>query len=237
MNFTTAAISLFMLLYKPVTPAYSAAPETLAVQEVRAHETLDLKARHGNKNINAGYGDNIRLYLHYLKGDVANLTLPGALTDAGPTVIDWAKVREPLTLSFTLVPGEVFAFHPGLLPEFKDKRVYAVPTSLDQADGYRYIDGLWGNGVCHLASFFNWVGSEAGLKVTAKVNHNFAPIYGVPKIYGTAVYYATGQETSNAKQNLYLENTKPNPVTITISIDDKKVEMLVTETVGFVSTD
>lgn len=230
MDFSATALSLFLLIQSPVTLAYSAAPVTLSVQEVRAHETLDLTQRHGNKAINAGYGDNIRLYLHYLKRDV-----PGMLTNrtnsGGGSVIDWAKVRAPFGFSLAIAPGEVLAFHPGVLPEFSTRSLHVVQTSLDQTDGYRFIDGLWGNGICHLASFLNMAAARAGLKVTAKVNHNFAPIYGVPKNYGTAIYYETGQEVSNANQNLYLENQGLNPLTITVSVDDKNVEMLVTATV------
>lgn len=221
MGLTALAFSLITLATTPALPAFSAAETILAVQEVRAHETLDLTQRHGNKTINAGYTDNIRLYLHYLKGD-------------GPQLENnWTKIREPFSFNITLAPGQLLAFHPALLPEFRNKAVFFADTNLSASDGYRFIDGLWGNGVCHIASFINMAASRAGLKVTAKVNHNFAPIYGVPKQFGTAIYFDSEKNLNSQKQNLYLENTQLNPVTIMFSIGESNVEMVVVETVGF----
>lgn len=221
MGLTALAFSLITLSTTPVLPAFSAPETRLAVQEVRSSETLDLTQRHGNTTINAGYNDNIRLYLHYLKGD-------------GPQLENnWPKIREAFSFNITLSPGQVLAFHPAILSEFKDKTVLFAETNLSGSDGYRFVDGLWGNGVCHIASFLNMAGAKAGLKVTAKVNHNFAPIYEVPNRFGTAIYFDSEKNLNSQKQNLYLENTQLNPVTILFSIGETNVEIVVVETVGF----
>ncbi|MEK7611431.1 MAG: VanW family protein [Patescibacteria group bacterium] len=221
MGLTALAFSLITLSTTPVLPAFSAAETELAIQEVRSHETLDLTQRHGNRAINAGYGDNIRLYLHYLKGDAPQLEN------------NWTKIREPFSFNLTLAPGQVLAFHPAVLPELRNKTVFFADTNLSASDGYRAVDGLWGKGVCDIASFLNMAATKAGLKVTAKTNHDFAPISGVDRRYGTSIYYDPSENLSSQKQNLYLENTRLNPLTIMFSVGETNVEIVVVETVGF----
>jgi len=80
------------------------------------------------------------------------------------------------TETFSLNPGEVFAFHANVLPEFENP-VITMNSKFYIEEGYKAIGGLGGNGVCHLASLINWVGSEAGLEVTALAKPKSKPLY------------------------------------------------------------
>ncbi|NIO20081.1 MAG: hypothetical protein GTN76_04890, partial [Candidatus Aenigmarchaeota archaeon] len=91
------------------------------------------------------------LSLHYLKGDVE---LP----------VNWGEVREPFVVSFTLQPGEIFAFHDNVLDEYVNPKV-TMNSEFMTDEGYKSVWGLGGNGICHLASLMNWVAVEAGLEV------------------------------------------------------------------------
>ena len=58
----------------------------------------------------------------------------------------------------------------------------------------------------------NQVASQAGLLVTAEVNHNFAQIPGIDKKYGTSIYFLPNGGNSSKRQNLYIRNNKDYPV-------------------------
>lgn len=207
-------------------PLLSPVPEYLLFshQEVLAEHSLDLTIRDENPKANQGFVDNILLALHYLKGDVG-----------GPK-IDWEKARAPFEASFTLQPGEVFAFHDNVLPEFANS-VITMNSEFMTYEGYKSIWGLGGNGVCHLASLMNWVASEArfdsslasrrsgssarraGLEVIAPNGHNFAPIPGMPKKYGTSI------RSQSPNQNLYIINNFDYPVTFVFNVDSREVNL------------
>jgi vancomycin resistance protein YoaR len=121
-------------------------------------------------------------------------------------------VREPFEFSLTLEPGELFAFHDELSPEFNGLKTKTGWTQFSVVEGYKVLDGLSGNGVCHLATLINWVSTEAGLAVTAKVNHDFYPVPGIDRKYGTSIVYLPGAETTR-RQNLYVVNTYDKTVT------------------------
>lgn len=213
---------LIALFSSPPIPAASLILENVNQPILLAQKEMDLTQRQKDRYVNEIFADNILLYLRYLKGD-ADATVNQQLTTTSQKVMDLAKVREPFTFSFTLVPGEVFAFHPDVLPEFQNKPRRTALTTFKSSEGYRFVAGLWANGVCHIASLINWAAQEAGLKVTAKVNHDFAPIPGVPREFGTAIYYMEGAANANQQQNLYLENTYDFPVTLTFTVTDTKV--------------
>jgi len=59
----------------------------------------------------------------------------------------------------------------------------------------------------------NMVATNAGLKVVAPTNHDFANIPDVPREYGTAIYYMPGEDGTSSMQNLYVTNTFDKPVT------------------------
>jgi len=178
------------------TSVPAANPERLLAQA-----SLDLSHRWPQAEINQGFTDNILLSLHYLKDSA----------DKNSQDVDWEKVRQDFEISFELAPGEIFAFHKNVLPEYKGKNLKTMGSEFVTNQGYKYIGGLGGNGVCHLASLMNWVASEAGLQVEAPTRHNFATIAGVPKEYWTSIrYQENGGNSQN--QNLYIVNNFDFPV-------------------------
>lgn len=160
---------------------------------ILAEHHLDLRTRNKNPYTNKVFADNILLALDFFPD------------------------------SFTLAPGEVFAFHPNVLPEFANLPVKTGWTKYTAAEGYKTVGGLPGNGVCHLASLMNWVASEAGLEVIAKVNHNFFPVPGIPKEYGTSIRYMPNGRLNSQNQNLYIRNNFDFPVKFVFSADSKEV--------------
>jgi len=167
--------------------------EKPAAVQVLAQQSLKLTNRDDSQFVNQVFVDNILLALAYLKGRQAGRQ------------VDWNQIRQPTTISFILNPGEVFAFHNNVLPEFKDQVVKTMNSSFVADEGYRSSGFMVGDGVCHLASLINWTATEAGLKVMAKVDHNFRLIPDIPKQYGTSIRYSqTGNNSQN--QNLYLTN-------------------------------
>ncbi|MBI4100139.1 VanW family protein [Candidatus Microgenomates bacterium] len=229
-NFISTLALLGLSLLTPADQATVAgvlnvAPEEFKSEEkVLAQKTLDLSTRHPVKSVNEVFADNILLNLHYLKGDSEELKDKNGK-------IDWEKVRAPFEFTMTLKPEQTFAYHKNLHSEFKDKDVIAGKSGFGFSDGYKSDGYLVGDGVCHLASLFNWVASEAGLTVKSMVNHDFLPVPEVPREYGTSVFYSPDGSRNSANQNLYITNTFPYPVTFEISSDGKWVEIqVVTET-------
>lgn len=182
--------------------------------EILAQESLDLTTRATDSWVSQVMADNILLTLRYLKGDVGE-------------EVDWEASREPFSVSFTLGPGEVFAFHQDVLPEFEKKLVKTTGATFHSHEGFKSDGYLFGDGVCHLASLMNWVASQAELKVTAKINHDFLPVPGVPKEFGTAIYYIKGNTSSNQLQNLYIENPFDFPVEFIFLADSQEVKLII----------
>lgn len=155
---------------------------------------------------------NILRYFHFLKGDAEEFV--------------GNEVREPFEGRLVLNPGEVFAYHPEVLDEYQDAVAITPETDLSLADGYKALEGLSANGVCYSASLFNWVASEAGLEVVAKVNHDFFPVPGVPREYGTSIYHLAGSHSSRL-QNLYIRNSYEFPVEFCYFASDRGVVLMV----------
>ena len=168
--------------------------------------------------------DNIILQLHYIKGDVLSFSKKGEVNS--PDDLDWGALRKPFSGYFILNEGETYAFHSDLLPEFQNGKVIATGATFGWNQGFKSYGGLSGNGVCYLASFMNWVSSDAGLAVTAKVNHDFYPVPGVPREYGTSIYVLPGS-TVGQKQNLYITNNLGRPVAFFYAFDGEQIEMKV----------
>lgn len=190
-------------------PLLSPIPEHLLVfnikEEVFAEHFLDLTIRDEDTNANQAFADNILLALHYLKGDVKG------------SKVNWDWARQPFEVSFTLQPGEIFAFHANVLPEFSNP-VVTMNSEFFTYEGYKSVWGLGGNGVCHLASLINWVATEAGLEVIAPNGHNFALIPGVPKEYGTSI------RSQSQNQNLYIRNSMDCPVAFEFEINGTEIK-------------
>lgn len=180
----------------------------VAQREILAEHALDLNSRLPDKVGSEVFADNILLTLHYLKGDVGGIKVnQGELGG-----VDWRKARESFEASFILEPGEVFAYHDTVSPEFKNEKIKTSNAHFTLKEGYKPLAGLPGNGVCHLASLINWVASDAGLGVMARVNHDFFPVPGVPKENGTSIRWGPNGEFNSRNQNLYIKNNFDFPV-------------------------
>lgn len=200
----------------PVVPAVLEKP--LAIQE------MDLTKRLDNEAGSRIFADNILLCLHYLKGDVNELKKGSTINSEAD--INWEKVRLPFEFSFVLKKGEVFAFHNKDFPQYKDPK-YTMNSRFFGEEGYKFLNGLGGNGVCHLASLMNWAAQNAKLEVTAKVNHDFWPVPGIPREYGTAIFYSATDNFTAENQNLYIKNNFDYPVTFEFKADSEKVKLIV----------
>lgn len=191
--------------------------------QVLAQKELDLKTRLPDPYGASVFEDNILLALHYLKNDVRNFQSEGK--PLNPSNINWEKVREPFEVSFTLEPGQVFAFHGGSLPEFRNKIVTTMNSQFFIDEGYKSYNGLGGNGVCHLASLIDWAATDAGLEVTAKVNHDFYPVPGVPSKFGVSIL------SQSDLQNLYVKNTRSTAVKFIFKIKDDFIKLSLSDEV------
>ena len=178
---------------------------------------FSLSDRYANTFVSGVFADNILLTLAYMRGVVHDNT------------VDWNVVKTPFTYSFVLQPGQVFAFHQDVLPEFIGKVVKTTNAHFGTQEGFKSDGYLVADGVCHLASLINEAAARAGLKVVAPTNHDFAVIPEVPREYGTAIYYMPGQSGTNAMQNLYVENSKDKPVTLTFIYKDNTLSVDVAE--------
>ncbi|PIU03083.1 hypothetical protein COT44_04980 [Candidatus Shapirobacteria bacterium CG08_land_8_20_14_0_20_39_18] len=186
---------LTSVIISPVSlPADFVMPETVIRQEI-AQKTLDLNIRP------EGFGENILIALRYLENQ-------GKI----------GEIREPFEVAFALYPGQVFAFHPNVLPEFADPAV-TMNSYFLTTEGYKSVFGLGGNGVCHLASLINWAALEAGLQVTALANHDFFPIPGIDKKWGVSIM------STDPRQNLYIKNNLEEPVIFWFTADTSRVEL------------
>ena len=176
-------------------PGVTPVKHEVANQELLAQHGMSLADRYAVPSVNSVFRDNILLTVAYMSGAVKK-----------PSDIKWDAIRKPFTYEMVLQPGEVFAFHDTLLPEFAGKKVVTTNVHFNSSEGFVSDGYLYGDGVCHFASLINWVATDAGLKVVAPVRHDFAKIPDIDRIYGTAIY------SGNAQQNLYVENTFTKPV-------------------------
>jgi len=180
--------------FSGATSALPLVQQTTAEQLLSQH-SLSLGDRYAVPSVNAVFRDNILLTLAYLSGTVKN-----------PSQINWDSLHKSFTYTLLLQPGEVFAFHDAILPEFAGKKIVTTNAHFDGSEGFVSDGYLYGDGVCHFASLINWVAQDAGLKVVAPTPHNFAKIPGIDPKYGTAIYAGAPE------QNLYVENTLDKPV-------------------------
>ena len=166
---------------------------------------FSLEDRYAVKSVSDVFKDNILLTFSYLSGEVKD-----------PTHINWDEIRRSRKFDLTLKPGEVFAFHQDVLPEFNGKVVATTNAHFGAQEGFKSDGYLVADGVCHFASLINLAAHNAGLKVVAPTNHDFARIPEISREYGTAIYYMPGSSGANAMQNLYVENTTDKPVHMVI---------------------
>ncbi len=184
------------------------ATQTLSDHEIRLDQRVE-----GGGFMSDTMADNILLNLAYLNHESID-----------PKNVDWSKVRANRTVSFKLQPNQTFAFQEDVLPEYEGKVALTTNAHFSFNEGFKFDGYLVGDGVCHLASLINWVAKDANLAVVALTNHDFMPIPGIDRQYGTAIYFQPGTKESNARQNLYITNTLDHPVEFDFIIDGAKLE-------------
>lgn len=205
--------TLLSLVLYAFTATRSAANEyVLGTSTVLAQRSFSLENRYPVKSVSDVFRDNILLTLNYLDNKVVKRGNP-----------DWAMVEKPQTYSFTLQPGEVFAFHEAVRSEYTGKVAKTTNAHFNWADGFKSDGWLTGDGVCHLASFIYWVALDAGLTTVAPTNHNFAAIPEVPKEYGVSIF------DGDTRQNLYITNSLEKPVTFTFDFNGTNLDVKVTD--------
>lgn len=233
----TSSVLIGMLMVNP-TPAilkeagFSALPKTTVDQkQVLSQKFMDLTNRFPDIFVNEVFSDNIILNLHYLKGDVGNIQKNDVNINGyqGNVVIDWEKARKPFGFTIELKPGLTFAYHDSILSEFKNTPLIYGSSHYSIAEGYKSDGYLAGDGVCHLASLFHWVASEAGLTSLAKVNHDFMKITGIPKEYGVSIYSIPNSGYTSEAQNLYITNPFSYPVTFTVRVENNLVGLTISK--------
>lgn len=156
--------------------------------------------------------DNILLNLAYLNDEVAD-----------PKNINWDEVRKSRIIEFKLEPGKVFTFHEDYFLKYDGLVTKTTNARFNFEQGFKHDGYLMGDGVCHLASLINWVAKDAGLKTEVPANHDFMPIPGIAREHGVAVYFMPGSKDANARQNLYITNTKDSTVIFKFVIDGKNL--------------
>ncbi len=182
-------------------------------QDILASHQFSLEDRYQVASVNNVFKENILLSLAYLRG--ISKTTP----------VDWSEVNKPFHFELTLKPGQVFAFHDSVLPQYKGKEGYTTHAHFDYQEGFLSDGYLYGDGVCHLASLIYWVAKDAGLDTNAPTNHDFAVIPDVPKEYGVAIYYAPGEESTSANENLYITNNKDKEISFVFDFDGNDLKV------------
>jgi vancomycin resistance protein YoaR len=168
-------------------------------KKILASETMDLNTRYPVESVSEGFKENILIAVNYLQKN-----------------------------EIVIRPGEVFAFHKNIMPEFKKDKIITQESGFIAKDGYKYVAGLAGNGVCHLASLMNEVAQEAGLEVTAPTNHNFANIPGIDKKYGTSIKYVENGGSVSERQNLYIKNNNNVPIKFEFTLEGDNLSFSIT---------
>ncbi len=183
-----------------------------------ASRTMSLETRYAVPSVNTVFKDNILLTLSYMRGSVKNRG-----------EIAWDEVEKPFTYEFELKPGEEFAFHDQIAAKYDGNVVKTTNAHFNYSDGFKSDGYLMGDGVCHLASLINWAARDAGLTSIAPHNHDFAVIPEVPKEYGVGIYALPGAVEASGQSNLYITNSKENPVKFIFDYKDGALTVSVVE--------
>lgn len=222
MNILAIAISLLMSIRVATGSAGLANMPNSAVlgsnTQVLAQKSFSLENRYGNKFVNDVFKDNILLTLAYMDGKVTKAS-----------DVNWEALEKPQEFTLTLKPGEVFTFHPDVLPQYQDKTIKTTNAHFNAEDGFK-TDGLYfGDGVCHIASLIYWAAINAGLDAYRPARHDFAVINEVPADYGVSIYYMPGSVDANAHQNLYIENNKQSDIRFVFNYDGTNLAVRIVE--------
>lgn len=197
------AFAIVLAVSVPAAKAEQISFADISREQILSSREISLTNRHRVASVGNVFKDNILLNLAYLSGKATN---------AKP--VDWQKVREPAIYEFTLKPGEVFAFHDNVKPEYQGRVVKTTNAHFSEQEGFLFSGLYYGDGVCHFASLIYWAAKDAGLKTESPVDHDFAVIPEIPDEYGVSIFYSFGSYETNMRQNLYIENAFDYPVTI-----------------------
>ena len=219
--FTAFALTLFstftIALKSPNFVDLSIPP--VVTQRVLAQRQFSLENRYAVASVNEVFKKNILLNLAYLNKTVIQ-----------KKDIDWNRIEQSTNFSFTLKPGEVFAYHDHVLPEYNGKVAVTTNAHFASQEGFVSDGYLFGDGVCHLASLMNWAAQDAGLEVLVTKNHNFAAIPDVPKQYGVSIYTNVADKNSGTRNNLYITNNRNHDVVFHFEYtEDLTLNVFVTE--------
>jgi hypothetical protein len=213
----STVISLLIIPFLGQGDSFVASPkaETLAVRE------FSLGNRHADKYVNGVFKDNILLTLKYLSGEKID---PGS--------INFEDVRRPFNYKLIVKPGETFAFHDDVLPEFEGKISATTNAHFNAQGGFRFSGLLFGDGVCHLASLLYWTARDAGLDARSAVNHDFANIPDIPREYGVSIYAYPGKQYSDQMQNLYITNNKDRQIMLEFTYDGQNLKITASKSIN-----
>lgn len=213
-SYIITGLGAILLITNFHTPLLKPAKK-ISVYHIMATRTISLEKRYSNAFVNDVFKDNILLTLQYMDHDVDEKK------------IDWSSIEKPFQFEIQLQPDTIFAFHDKVLPEYQGKIAKTTGAHFNGAEGFKSDGYLTGDGVCHLASLMNWVARDAGLDVTARVNHNFANIPEVPKEYGTSIMTGSGNVSADEMQNLYIKNNQKKTVVLRFNFDGANLTIAV----------
>lgn len=220
MNYIMYGIISLFLMSTPQVPLSPLVP-IFPTETVLGKVDYSLENRYTNTFVNDVFADNILLTLAYMNGSVAK-----------SKEVPWDKVRAPFTYKLSLAPGETFAFHDSVLPEYKDSVVATTNSNFNFSQGFRTDGWLVGDGVCHLASFMKVLALEADLTVNAPTRHDFAKIADVSKEDGVSIYYDPSAISTSQRQNLYITNNRNKEIVFVFRHSNNVLEMSVKEVVS-----
>ncbi len=213
-TFLTSVFAIFTL--KTGQPLPKTSP-TLTENTLSSRE-FSLADRYQVPSVNEVFKKNILLNLAYLDKSVSD-----------KKDINWDKVEKSVHYSFTLQPGQSFAFHDDVSPEYTHKISLTTNAHFDSDEGFVSDGYLVGDGVCHFASLINWAAEDAHLDVLVTKNHDFAVIPEVPKTYGVSIYDNAAVKGSGQNNNLYITNNKDHEVTFHFDYENDELKVSVTE--------
>ena len=185
-----------------------------------ASRSFSLENRYNNAYVNDVFKDNILLTLNYMSGDVKS-----------KNDVNWDNIEKPANFNFSLKPGEGFAFHDQILPQYAESIVKTTNAHFNYTDGFKSDGYLTGDGVCHLASLIYWAAKDAGLTSVSLASHDFAKINEVPKEYGVSIKSMPGAFANSANQNLYIINNRDKAVTFNFDYDGTNLTVTVLEAI------
>ncbi len=188
------------------------------VQTLATHE-FSLEDRYQNTSVNTVFKDNILLAINYTTDSTIDVRQ-----------IDWKQIENPFHKTMTLEPGQTFAFHDDVLPQYNGKITTTTHAHFNSQEGFKSDGYLVGDGVCHLASLLYWVARDAGLDTLAPTRHDFAPVPDVPAEFGVSIYDSNqSKSSSNELQNLYITNNKDKSVVFDFDSDGRNLTITAEE--------